>query len=197
MYRLRNKKGFVLVYAVFLSGIILTIGVGALGLVLRGFQLSTTSRESQKALFAADSAIECVVYWDLNFAEEGLSESPFAITDPATPINQDTVFCNGTDIRDQAPVGRSQNEDIQACESGGVFVDDPEFPFREYQTESNDEHVVMFDLHFDNGAYAAVTVERSDALATEGVTTRVSACGFNHDDPDFSRRVERGITFQY
>ena len=193
-----TNNGFVLVYAVFLSGIILTIGVGALGLVLRGFQLSTTSRDSQRALFAADSAVECVVYWDFNYADAGLSESPFATTSPISPIPPDTVFCNGQDITvTTPPAGRFQNLDTQMCASGGTTVPgDATFGFFEEEI-LNDSHIVVFDLHFDNGAYAAVTVERSSDLVDNGLSTRVSACGFNHDDPDFSRRVERGITFQY
>lgn len=192
-----TQSGFVLVYAVFLSGIILTIGLGSLGLVLRGFQLSTTSRDSQKALFAADSAVECVVYWDFHFDEAGLSQSPFAVSSSSAGILPGEVSCNGQDITVAAPAGREQNLSSQMCESGGTNVpSDAQFPFFEERVP-DESTIVVFDLHFDNQAYAAVTVERSEALLEDGVNTRISACGFNHDDPNFSRRVERGVTFQY
>ncbi|MDP3988758.1 MAG: hypothetical protein Q8P93_00775 [bacterium] len=218
MYTWRHNKGFVLVYAVFLSGIILTIGVGALGLVLRGFQLATTSRDSQMALFAADSAIECVTYWDFKFSNHGLEISPFAYDSEPNPITDEVpVLCNGSEsedgvgsnIKDAAPIGGLQNPNSQLCESysaagassgtalgeisplsNGAFFEE-----REVVGESK---FTIFDVHFDNGSYAVVTVERSKRLKDEeGYSTRISSCGYNDDDPDSTRRVERGVTFQY
>jgi len=211
MFKWKKNKGFVLVYAVFISGIILTIGVGALGLVLRGFQLATTSRDSQMALFAADSAIECVVYWDFNFSEEGFGLSPFAYdisdTPVKNPITEDTVFCNGADIT-AAASGLLQNPESAPCESFGYIAHTGQsfgaielsangafFDEREVAGESK---ITFFDLHFTNGAYAVVTVEESRQLKdNENINVRISACGFNNDNPNFSRRVERGVTYQY
>lgn len=188
-----NKKGFVLVYAVFLSGIMLTIGVGALGLVLRGFQLTTTSRDSQIAFFAADSAVECVRYWEQHFADYGLANSPFAYED-AIAIPDGVVVCNGSDIKTSPSI--VQNLDTQPCNLTLFDESSVQYPF-EIVTNAPDARVVGFDLHFENGAYATVLVGQSLALKNDDLDLQIAACGFNSPDPNFARRVERGVDFQY
>jgi len=59
-----NEKGFTLLLAVLITSIILGISVGISVFVIRELLISSTGRESQKAFFAADSGVECALYWD-------------------------------------------------------------------------------------------------------------------------------------
>lgn len=60
-----GKRGFTLLYAVLISSILLAIGIAIFEITVRELRLSSVARESQYAFFAADSGIECALYWDV------------------------------------------------------------------------------------------------------------------------------------
>jgi len=57
-------KGFTLLIAILVIGIILAIGLSILNITLKEFILSGIARESAIALGAADAGMECALYWD-------------------------------------------------------------------------------------------------------------------------------------
>jgi Tfp pilus assembly protein PilX len=59
------NKGFTLLLALIVANIVLIIGLGVYGIIIREIELSGLGRESQIAFYAADSGTECVLYWDL------------------------------------------------------------------------------------------------------------------------------------
>ena len=61
------KRGFTLLIAVLVSSVMLSIGVAIYNIVSKQVILSSAGRESQFAFFAADTGVECVLYWDSNF----------------------------------------------------------------------------------------------------------------------------------
>lgn len=61
----RTQRGFTLLYAVLISSILLAIGIAIFEITVRELRLSSVVRESQYAFYAADSGIECVLYWDM------------------------------------------------------------------------------------------------------------------------------------
>ena len=60
-----NSRGFTLLYAVLISSILLAIGIAIFEITVRELRLSSVVRESQYAFYAADSGIECALYWDV------------------------------------------------------------------------------------------------------------------------------------
>ena len=48
-----------------LISVVLVVGLGVFDIILGEIILSIAGRESQKSLYAADSGIECALYWDL------------------------------------------------------------------------------------------------------------------------------------
>lgn len=48
-----------------LISIVLVVGLGVFDIILGEIILSIAGRESQKSFYAADSGIECALYWDL------------------------------------------------------------------------------------------------------------------------------------
>lgn len=92
----KNKKyqntrgGFVILYAVLLSTIVLTIGLSLLGILVQQVSLSGTGRESSTSFYVADSGMECALFWDLS-ADAFMSGGP----PPGTPI---PISCNGASI---------------------------------------------------------------------------------------------------
>lgn len=59
-----TNRGFILPFAVLLSGVILSIGLAVFNIIIKGVVLSSSGRESQFAFYAADTASECALYWD-------------------------------------------------------------------------------------------------------------------------------------
>lgn len=66
-FRQNNKlqqAGFTILVAVVTASILLIIAMSIGGIALKEQVLSTSGKESQVAFFAADSAMECALYWD-------------------------------------------------------------------------------------------------------------------------------------
>ena len=61
----KKTKGVTLLLAVFISTMALTLGIGVFTLVYGQLRLSAAAKESFKAFYAADSGVECALYWDL------------------------------------------------------------------------------------------------------------------------------------
>lgn len=62
--QLDAQKGFTLLIAILVIGIVLAIGLSILNITLKEYILSNIARESAIALNAADAGMECALYWD-------------------------------------------------------------------------------------------------------------------------------------
>jgi hypothetical protein len=60
----RTTKGFTLLMAVLVASILLALGYALYNIAIKEVALSSAGRESQFAFFAADTGIECALYWD-------------------------------------------------------------------------------------------------------------------------------------
>lgn len=109
-FRLQDL-GFTLLLAVLITSIILGMSVGLSIFIIRELIVSAIGRESQKAFFASDGGVECVLYWDLK-------QQAFASTTVTSNIN-----CAGSSItlypKDDYDAGRPTsfylNFDNGAC----------------------------------------------------------------------------------
>jgi len=57
-----HTQGFTILYAVLISSVMLAIGIAIFNITVRELRLSSVVRESQKAIYAADSGAECGLY---------------------------------------------------------------------------------------------------------------------------------------
>lgn len=94
-YIKKNNNGYVLLFSVLISGIILAIGIGIANITLKSIILSSASRDSQFAFYAADGGGECALYWDTKHG--GFTDTVFATSTESTPPSSG-VSCNGQDI---------------------------------------------------------------------------------------------------
>ncbi len=62
----KNQKGFVSLFTILISAIILLMGAGIFSIASRETVLSSTSREAQSAFYAADAGVECALYAEKN-----------------------------------------------------------------------------------------------------------------------------------
>jgi len=77
--KLKASAGFALLFAILASGVLLSISVSIWSLAFREVTLSSFGRESQLAFYAADSGLECALYWDILYNTFATSTGPTII----------------------------------------------------------------------------------------------------------------------
>lgn len=92
---INKKRGYLLLFAVVLSSIVLAIGLGIVNIVNKGLILASSGRLSQTAFYAADGGTECALYWDRTHV--GFSVTVFATSTFSSP-SESGVVCAGEDI---------------------------------------------------------------------------------------------------
>lgn len=60
-----KTKGVTLLLAILISSVALTLGLGVSIILLGELGLAGTAKESLTAFYAADSGVECALYWDI------------------------------------------------------------------------------------------------------------------------------------
>lgn len=80
-----KEKGFTLFVAIIVMGTLLLIATGVVSLAVRQSLISASSRESQHAFYAADTGIECALFWDV--------KNPSGTSAFSTSTGS-TIFCN-------------------------------------------------------------------------------------------------------
>jgi hypothetical protein len=106
--RLR-RGGFTAFFAVLVSALALAIGLSIYDLLLRELTLSQTARDSQSAIFAADTGVECALYWDnkatlLNGSPSVFGTSSVADSQGGQSWSTTATFCNSQNILLQGPL---------------------------------------------------------------------------------------------
>jgi hypothetical protein len=90
-------RGFTLLYSVLIASILLSIGLAIFNITLKEFTLSSLGRESQFAFYAADTGIECALYWDTkNNAFDPAVPAPPPIDCNNAPRTIDTAGSGGS-----------------------------------------------------------------------------------------------------
>lgn len=80
-----KNKGFTIFVAIIVMGTLLLIATGIVSLAVRQALISASGRESQHAFYAADTGIECVLFWDV---QNPSGQSAFSTSTGST------IFCN-------------------------------------------------------------------------------------------------------
>ena len=79
------NKGFTLFIAMIVMATLLLIVSGVISLAVKQTQISSSEAESQHAFYAADTGLECALYWDV--------QNPTGVSAFATTTTS-TIFCN-------------------------------------------------------------------------------------------------------
>lgn len=126
MFDKEKNRGFTLIIAIVAMSLLLIIGYMVVNITSKQFSLTLSERESQKAFFAANSGIECALYWDNNH--------PSLPTAFATS-SENTIICNG-----------------QSFDVGDVGYDNP----MEFQINLDAECVLVSVTKTDTGGSPAI-----------------------------------------
>jgi hypothetical protein len=88
--KINKTAGFTLFIALVIASTLLLVSVGIVNLAVRGALISSIAKESQNAFYAADTGVECALYWDVK--NPGRNASAFV------PASVQNINCNGTTL---------------------------------------------------------------------------------------------------
>lgn len=193
--KIKEQKGFTLLFAVLVSIMVLAVGTSIINISLKQVILSSAGRESQFAFYAANTGMECALYWDYNGAivnDDGTASYVFPPPGGEARSDLTEIRCASSDITD----GSQDNWD---------------FTSNLVQTVTNQLSTTVFQIEvsndlpgMENVLYCAqVTVVKSPLNNDEGsgggsVLTTITSQGLNTCEPDTdARAVERGLVLEY
>ncbi|MFT7565583.1 MAG: hypothetical protein ACI8V7_000592 [Candidatus Paceibacteria bacterium] len=173
-----TKKGFAVLYAIIVSVVILSVVTSIVSISLKQRELNTVIRESQSAFYAANSGVECALYWDRHSVQLGKFTFPFKGNLRGNQIDQefpsifnDKILCAGSSI---------------VTESVGAdgFWD---------WSEGNNK--VQFSIRTVGSICANVQIEK-EIIGTV-LRTTITSKGYNTCEIGSKNSIERGLVIQY
>ncbi len=161
-----------MLFAVLVSSVLLSIGLSIFNLTLKELTLSSSGRESQFSFYAADTGVECALYWDF--------KSPSQVA-YATSSNSQSGFWRDTFIDSDAP----------SCLGASLS-----YNFKNASSTTATTGVTRFNLTIPSGACATVSVTKDYANPSIPVTS-IDSRGYNTCDQTDPNRVERALKVTY
>lgn len=165
--KLQPKKGFVMLFSVLISSMLVVIGLSIFNITLKELTISTSGRESQVAFYAANSGIECGLYWNLKQNAFASSTNDIA---RATAIQAN---CNGIKVNGALSGNPNNNPNISA----GVAITTSSF-------------AVTSD---PNGPCSDIVVKKTPNTPSSGKMTTIIESRGKNICGSVGRRVERGL----
>ncbi len=143
-----RKKGYILLLSVLISSIILAMSLGIFTISIKEVVLASFLKDSARAFQAADRAVECTLYWDRSYPQNGIAQSIFSTsTSYVPPSNINNAVCDG-----------------QQLTSSGWTV-----------TNTSATGTTQFLLNFVDGSCATVEVIK-DGLSTMVTSNGYNSC---------------------
>jgi hypothetical protein len=102
----RKQRGIALYMAVTVTGVLVLVSFAILNVTIRQLSITSAARDSQAAFFAADSGIECALFWDL---KNNIGGVPSGISAFSTSSHAATVDCNGMTVPSLLTMPGGQN----------------------------------------------------------------------------------------
>jgi len=88
----QDKRGITIYIAVTITAALILVSFSIINITLKQISLSSAGRDSQAAFYAADSGIECALFWNLR----NPTNPGFSAFDPVSPVQN--INCNNTPI---------------------------------------------------------------------------------------------------
>jgi hypothetical protein len=197
-----KKQGFTLLFAILVSVLVLAVGASMISIALKQVILSGAGRESQYAFYAANTGIECALYWDLNGSQiiQGENQIRYVFPPPGedrlAPENLGSITCAGGNIVNATgfndPDPKFTGDWVVDADGGGGAVRSTVFKIAINNSVNAETDDILY--------CATVTVEKERVTTgdTSVVVTTITSRGLNSCNPDAdARAVERGLVLQY
>jgi len=189
-YRQKTNHGIALLISIVIASLVLVIGLGILNIAIKEANLSMYNKESGKAFYAADTGIECAMYWDF---KAPLGQPSFATSSGSGAVSS-----------------KSETEDFFCARQKFNPHDTPEFD--EWSAPLKDSTSATTTFKFSAWAvgvgYDPLSVENPCVEVTiakyQGMSgsvfvarTTIDSIGYNNCNINKKYRVSRGIRVQY
>ena len=176
----KSNSGFVMLFAVLLASFLVTLGVSIISISLKEIQMATAARDSQIAYYVADSARECLLYWDVKMGvfptclggNDGCNIN--SIPPSGVQRLKPDVICNGN-----TPFTLSFEESNSGLTYTATSTTNTSAPF--FQASST----------LASAPVADVIITKNFIPNFSSIVTTIKAYG--HNTSIFGRRVERAI----
>lgn len=181
-----TKRGFTILFAVLVASVILAVVVSVMNIALKQLQFSGIGRESQFAYYAADTGVECALFWD--FRSQDILGYPLFATSSESGIIQDGV--DTVALGNEVTCGRTQ------IYNDGSFMADG-------QSSTKAVTDFMFEIESNISGTprtfcSKVTVVKEYSNARQRILTTISSRGYNDGcAPSNRTRYERGLEIKY
>jgi hypothetical protein len=165
-----SQKGFTILVAVVTAGILLIIAMSIGGIALKEQVLSAANKESQIAFYAADTGMECALYWDQKMGYFAPTTNP-ATGEIITQSGIPTIDCNNNNVTSMA------------LTTG---------------TNSYSYTFMINNLSVGNGSAVTCSVVEVDKDTSSATSTKTDIYSYGYNTCNASlTRVERGIEGHY
>ncbi len=177
----QKNKGFALLLAVLLGSLIISTALGIFNLTYKESIISASGRESEFALYAADSGIECALLYDVGKSPDG---GNFSTSTSWNQTHIGNVICNGIHVTDVDP-----DYAVPEFDGGNAANGQPAFATTTFS----------YQLPPDTFSQPCVTVSVAKIENPVGspIQTFIQARGYNTCDTSNPRRVERGLNIKF
>jgi hypothetical protein len=165
-----GERGYTLLFAVLVSSVVLAMGLSILSISRKEVILSSASRESVAAFYAADAGLECALYWD----QYGM----FATSTPGPTAPARSITCGSTP---PITTGTTYPDGSVSRIGGGG------------NTNGVSHFIIDFTLDAKDPQPYCSVVEVTKFMQSGVVQTIIDSKGYNTCDPENPRRVERAL----
>lgn len=207
---IQDQRGFTLFFAVLAATLVLSVGAAIISVAVRQVLLSGTGRESQYAFYAANTGIECALYWDLQASSTNASSYVFPTSSEATISDSHNGKCVGVDLEQidnayepesEDHYGVSDSDPTSATTHFRLKFDEENRP-AEYTTESYFNNIdrpapsYCVDVEVRKYRQNDPNLLDADGNEIERIYTTIISQGYNTCE-DGPRRIQRGLDLTY
>jgi len=172
----RSSKGFAMLFSVLLSSLLISIGLSIFNISLKEVDVSSSARDSQIAYYAADSARECAVYWDIK-----KGAFPACVDGLGSSCNQYNIEIGASD-----PINvKCGGNNIEIFNHGELGI----------RTEASMDDFFLYSTTSPKEPRADISIVKTYNSEEQAVETNIETRG--HNTGIKGRRIERGIDFNY
>jgi len=169
------QAGFTILVAVVTASILLIIAMSIGGIALKEQVLSGSGKESQIAFYAADTGMECALFWDMKG-----NVSAF-VPDASGNLQDQTINCNGAPITAKyLPIDGTSKYSYSFMENN----------------LTSDSNMACAQVIVTKTKYSGTVDNDGNTVAPNKIYTTINAYGYNTCAASFNR-MERGILANY
>lgn len=177
-------SGFTVLFAALIAALLLAVGLAIFDIIFKQVTFARMVRDSNYAIYAADTGSECALYWDFKCTEAGCADGSAFATSSASigKVPAAGLMCNGQDIL-------TVNDDIL---TGSGYSTEVEHDARSATT--------TFALYLSQDGtvpYCAI-VQVAKWADSDGIPfTAIISRGYNTCDLSNQNRIERAYLVSY